>query len=297
MKIRRTGEVIDKPRQVAATTLPTPGWRLTDSSVSASSSLLSVTATASATPHTKGSWTQVIAATTADVTMLEVQILGTSVAAADSSALLDIGIGAAAAEVVVVANLAAGYRPPASGNSVTPAGGYTIPLFIPAGSRVAVRMQSVAISATATVRVKFGTAPFSKIPSTSVVTIGANTTTSRGVDLTVTTVNTKAAYTQITAATTEPFDGFMFGLQGGGDTTLATSTALVDIAVGASGSEVVMINDILVTTGSSETLMVQLPMLSFFRYPVPAGSRLAATVSRASSLDSFDLILYGIRRA
>jgi hypothetical protein len=75
----------------------TAGGALTAVGVDTSTSAGSVTATASATPHTKGSWVEVVAST-ATTSQSVILSLRDQIAAngADTSVLLDVGIGAAA---------------------------------------------------------------------------------------------------------------------------------------------------------------------------------------------------------
>ncbi len=116
-----------------------------------SNTAIGTTVTASSTINTKGSYSQLIAAATYDSYGFWLGIFGVSTAATDTSQLLDIAIGAAASEVDILSNFLTGSR-----SSTVSVGGptyYFIPLFSPAGSRVAARVQGVISSDTAVVSI------------------------------------------------------------------------------------------------------------------------------------------------
>ncbi len=97
------------------------------------------TVTADATIHTKGAYAQLIASTTYDSYGFYLLLAGSTAAATDTSMLFDLALGAAASEVVILPNLMCGSR-------ATPLAGaplWFIPLFIPKGSRVSGRLQSL----------------------------------------------------------------------------------------------------------------------------------------------------------
>ena len=89
------------------------------------------------------------------------------------------------------------------------------------------------------------------------------------------TANTKGAYTQLTAATA--FDAMavlikvVYGNNTGPDTAVA-----VDIAVGASGSEVVVVPNLNLNDGPSGTTYSTMVMYSLIPLTIPAGTRVSA---------------------
>lgn len=258
-----------------------------DGAVSASSTRATATATASATPHTKGSWTEVIATTISPANLVLLYLtVATAANGVDTSTLLDIGIGAAGSEVAIVPDLAVGYAPV----GLT----YSIPVNIPVGSRVAVRCQSAVISKTVAVQVTFAQNPNGRRSASSLVSIGVDSATSHGVGLAAPGVaHTKTAWTQIIAATAEPFEAFLVGMQGNADLSFGAGAALVDIGYGAAGSEVVLAPDLPLNMTSTEIITGQSPNLIPAR--LPAGTRLAARWQCASTSNSLDVSLYGVR--
>ena len=136
--------------------------------------------TASATINTKGSYAELIAATTYGSYGFFLGLTNSAAAATDTSMLLDIAIGAAASEVDILSNYLAGLKP------TTPATGgpeWTfIPLFIPAGARVSARIQGVIASDILQVAVSLigGRSQVSDKIFTACDTYGANTADSGG---------------------------------------------------------------------------------------------------------------------
>lgn len=266
----------------------------TGEAATATSKAWTTTAVGSGTANTKGTWVEVVSATTVDIYGLLVSVTQTNTAAANSSALLDIGVGAAASEVVVVPNLAVGWRSSnTTGFATCPV--YRLPLFIPSGSRIAVRCQGAETSkSVGAVIIPLNRTSGPRRPSTSIVDLNANTATSFGTSLgTPGATNTETAWTQLVAATAEPFSALTVGIQGGADTTQGTADCLVDIGMGASGSEVVIVPNVYVQTNTSE--IVTYPDTGPWSVYIPPGSRLAARVQQSATASTLDVIVYGIR--
>lgn len=261
----------------------------TSQAVEATSLPWSGTATASATPHTAGSWVELVAATSADVYGLIVGIsAGMLVSGTATSGLLDIGVGAAASEVVVVPNLNVGYST-GTGHPFM-----HVPVFIPRGSRVAMRLRALITVDTVGIRVVPVGSTGTRRPSSSILALGANEAASQGVALTAPgSINTKGAWTEITAATTEPFRALMLAVGGNGDTDIPNANVLIDIGVGAAGSEVVVVGNLYVNQASSE--VNQVISTGPWEVNVPAGSRVACRYQGSSLLGLLDAIVYGIR--
>ena len=109
-----------------------------NSSISAFSNGATAGPTPSATANTKGSWTQLIAATTFDAIQVRVDMYLQTVFAAAESIAIDIGIGASGSEYVLIPNLM--FSTPGQFQSMKCQ--YNFPLQIKAGQRIAVRSQS-----------------------------------------------------------------------------------------------------------------------------------------------------------
>lgn len=227
----------------------------------------------SATPHAKGAWTQFVAATTVEIDGLVIHPQSLVGSGTDVSCLLDIGIGAAASEVAIVTEIESGFVNP---NSILHAE-MVIPVRIPLGSRVAFRVQGVQTAANRSFYTSAIMVPTNGRRSpTSLVTMGASTSTSAGTTLTQSgTNNVKSAWTQITAATTLDFRGMICCIGVAAGTTAATNgQCLVDFAVGAAGAEVVVCANRAVGENTNETLAGQ--RWTLIERHIPAGSRIAA---------------------
>jgi len=109
-----------------------------------STSTFGTRATGSSTINTKGSWSQVTEALPHDAYGFWLTMAGTATSATSTDGLLDIGIGTGGSEVVLVPDLLAGWL----GSPTQGPRTLFIPIFIPKGTRVAIRNQGVIASDT-----------------------------------------------------------------------------------------------------------------------------------------------------
>lgn len=264
---------------------------------SGATSLGLVTVTASATIHTKGSWVELVAATDGPGQLVVVQAFGTATSAAATSMLLDIGIGAAGSEVVLIPDLGVGYT---TGSAATPGRKWHFPVFVPSGVRLAARCQALIASDTVDVIIDvYGGGAFDSQQCFSAVTAyGANAATSRGVSVANGgTANVKGSWVQITAATTEDIAAIAIATQGAGSVTLSARSHLIDIGIGAAASEVVLAEDLFYVDNATE-FQYQIEPWPFvpFATPIPSGARIAARRQCSAASDTTcDLIVYGMR--
>lgn len=246
------------------------------------------TVTASSTANTKGSWAQLVAATTYDASGLVVFINKL----ASSDFLVDIGIGASGSERIIVPDLVAGYY------TRYQAAVYYVPISIPAGVRIAARCQSISGGATLSVLVSLLSQGF--LPSSSlgrVTAYGANTADSGGTSVDPGGVaHTKNAYSQINGATANPIRALAIGIGCQENGARTQGFWLVDIAVGAAGSEKIILPDVHLSAELTIDSITPSALGVFF-IDIPAGVRLAAR-AQSSITDAtdrlFDIVLYGI---
>jgi hypothetical protein len=236
---------------------------------------------ADAIAHVKGAWTEVFASTSADASLVFVSI-SNSVSTTARQSLFDIGIGAAGSEQTIVANAMAGAT---NNNGVGGVRSDFIYLInIPAGSRVAFRMQSVVAGATATFYTTLLNNNF-KSPS-ALVTFGANTATSRGTNM-----PTDDTYVELVASTTEEFQGLV-GVPLIATNNTSTENTTMTVAVGPAGSEVELgtfsVRSVNTEAGGYEWR--QTPFVYYGR--IPAGSRIAAKQNIGRTWR--DIIVHGI---
>ena len=107
-------------------------------------------------------------------------------------------------------------------------------------------------------------------PSSMTQPIGFDLSTSRGVNISGTTANTKSGYGELIPSTSFDADGICVFLQPDIGAGTNTQTYLVDIAMGAGGSEVIFIPNIPVTSKRGVAQAVYVPIA------IPAGVRLSA---------------------
>jgi hypothetical protein len=227
-----------------------------------------VTVTASATPHTKGSWTQLIASTSHAAETLVVTILpGTAQSGQNRSTQLDIGIGAAASETVLIPDIQVGHT-----LNLT---SFVFPISVAAGTRISARCRSATASQTVGVLLSLRQAGDHSAAPTTATAYGVNAAASQGTTLTIAgAINTESAWTEISASTADDISRMVVTLGAAGGTTLADAAGNVDIGYGASSSEVEVVTDIPYEMSSAEQIR---PMVAFpYSVTIPAGSRLVA---------------------
>lgn len=258
----------------------------------------SITVTAAGTTHTMGAWAQAVAAMpeAAGAILVMLQTISHTGVGTDSSGLLNVGIGGAGSEVVAIDYLGTGWIGGQT-EPMTTHYGWLFPFYVPKGSRVAMQYQHKTINRPQKMRLFFFELMEGLVPSSRITALGAAPASSRGTTLTAPASDgVKGAWTQLIAATVEPYAVLGVSMQGGADTTQGSGVNLVDIGIGAAGAEVVIIPDIEVQTTTAEQLFVTHPVVHAVN--VPKGSRLAARYqSTAASVCTLDASLHGVRPA
>lgn len=249
-------------------------------STPASSTVTTITANAS--NNTKATtWTELIASTSYDTSWISVKLTPGS----PEWYLVDIGIGASTAEVVLIPDLTCGAL--ATANAISSF--YLFPLRVPRGSRISARCQAETGSATARVQVHLysssidAATTFSKIESAGIVSAS-----SRGTNIDPGGVAHTDVIGQLSASLATNWKWMCVSLTGPSMTLAAEFEWLVDIMTGAGGSEVVVIPDLHANAGS----LVDCPDCPVFCMPtrIPAGSRLSAR-ARCDNTTATDRII------
>ena len=244
--------------------------------------------TTGGTPHTKTAWTQVFSATNFEITELDVLMVNTGTSGAQSDALVDIGIGAAASEVVIVPNILAGWRQNLQAG--VPSSGLRFPVYIPAGTRVAVRAQSLETSKTInTVIVARGGA---SQPSTGqyagVDAIGVTTASSQGTSHTAGNTGSFSAWASVGSVTTRDYRAVLMVVQG----TMSTTTMnglTYEFQWGVSSTT---FGAALFASNTGETLWGPFPNQPVRQF-VPSGSQLQVRGKCSGTAQALDVALYG----
>lgn len=228
--------------------------------------------------NTKGSWVQLIASTDIRSTLLwlipDSAVVATT--ATRCNIALDIGIGAASSEIVVISNYL-GFSCKVNENGDP----CMIPLVIPKGSRVAARIAGTVASETmrlGVIVVGGGPHPFPAGPrcETLGVTLTLGTTVTAG------SANTKGSWVSIGSPTTRSWQWILpaFALV---DTSANTADYLFDIGVQIGGTDYVLIPDIAIQTTTAEAMSQ--PRL-IFPCSLPPGSQLRARCQSTTGSDA-----------
>jgi hypothetical protein len=225
----------------------------------------SMTVTGSGTAHTKGAWTQIFASTTVDSGWVVLMPDDVAVSATNTATLVDIGVGAAGSERVVVADINVG------GWGHGPS--FQAPLFVPAGSRVAVRLQSAVVSKVMNGRLSLIPSAILGDASQFSETWGTVSASSIGLLLTTPSVSgTDTAWQQITAGITRDTNWVTFSLGCNTGGNIAASKGTFTIGYGASGSEQPLLANARWEQLGTETIR---PCTYVVPCNLPAGTRLA----------------------
>jgi hypothetical protein len=260
--------------------------------VSASGSLGTpgVTITADTSAHTKGAWTEVIASTSSDASMLVCIAATISAASVNTASLIDIGFGASGSEAAVASNVAVGGAGIVTGGLRVGAL-FAIPLQIPSGTRISARLQSVVTGGKtagfqcfALNNGDYATAP------TSVDVIGTSTATSKGTEFS----GSSGTWVQAIASTAQAYRavGIVISTHSTNNNSVG-GIREYSVGIGASGSEVAF-GTIRHEITTSENASLMPPYSQLFGRSIPAGSRLAVRHDIPATPETVGFTLIGI---
>ena len=243
--------------------------------------------TASASTNTKGSYAEVVTSTAHDCDGFLVSIAGQT---SNVRVLVDIAIGAAGSEDVIVDNI------PWSANQNLTVSFY-VPYALPAGTRIAARCQSSTGSVVASVSVALVKGGWRTPPAgATVVTWGADTADSGGTALDAgAAANTFGTIVQLSASTANDVKAIALQVAANANATPTAGSFVVRVMVGGSGSEVPVVD---VGFRAAATADSYGPCPDFwFPCAIPAGSRVSAramsTVTDATDR-VFDVVVFGM---
>lgn len=246
----------------------------------------------SASANTKGSWVETFASTPFQAFGIIVSVAPNL--NANSDRLVDIGIGAAGSELVLIADLAA---PNVGDVNVYHA---FFPIRIPANVRLSHRSAASTGSQGTMVGMHLcgGGWVGGHSSCSRVETLGAVSADSGGTGIDPGgTAGTKGSWVQVPSATTTsfPYRWLGIGINNQVNVNRATANWLMDVAIGGAGSEQIILENLHL---HSETNGMVAPMF-WGPHPVsiPEGSQLSVRAN-CSSIDAadrtFDVILYGV---
>lgn len=233
------------------------------------------TLTADGAANTKGAWAEVVASTSEDVKAIWIVTNNTGTQGTRIS--VDIGTGAAAAEVVKIADIHWSNGDSARDNVPN----LYIPISIPSGTRIAARCSSSSGGATNISVVLY---LIGGSGGGTCVTYGVTTNQAVQVDPGGT-INTKGAYSEITASTTADiaFLAVLIDM----NVNAAPAGALFDvyIATGGAGSEADIIPRISWSSNAGSDHWT--PVVHMFPVTIPSGTRISAA-GMSSTNDATD---------
>lgn len=267
--------------------------KLESSYTGTTSAELGASVAATATPHQKNTtYTTLIASTSEHSYGIFVRCMNTAVATTITDALVDIAIGAAASETVIIPNLIAGHLGATGIASMGMGGMYFFPIVIPSGTRISATAQGTVVSDTVHVAVHLLQCPLPGMwYGQRVTAYGADTGNSRGTALSP--GNNTYVDATVTASTTNPIKAVQIGIGGQGDTGFTNLRGLARITAGGT-----VIADQLPymesTTVEEHNFVPTNFLLSHMRFNLPAGISLSAGLMRNGAAEARSVIVYGV---
>jgi len=224
-----------------------------------------VTVTADVAAHTKGAWTEIIASSAADADCVDLAVQAISTNGVDTGTLVDIGVGASGSEVAIISNIAVGSL---ATNLFAPnANRIRIPVFVPAGSRISARIQSVVtLGKTGQFAIRLMSGGNPSGTSSTAEALGTFPASSEGTALSST------GWTEIVAGTSKKYE-YLLLVPSASTNALGTATREIELGFGPSGSEIVLTNQRFASTNAEAIGLVDMDGV---QGNFPAGIRLAS---------------------
>ncbi len=246
--------------------------------------VLTITTTSN---NTRNAYTQLIASTVGDATWMDMEF-GPSNASINTNLVVDVAIGSGGNEKIICNNLSNNINGAISFTRVK----YNFPVNIPSGSRIAARFaMSSSTTTTTNITLVVNAALYEGGVIMSEGFAGVDSVgqaNSIGTTIfTTSTANRIGPYSQLTAATTQDYAGFVVGM----DTPQGSGlNRLVDIAVGGGGVEQVILPRWHSQNTQGQFVSTTPPIM----VPIPSGTRVAARMQSAGATDQVNITLYGI---
>lgn len=246
--------------------------------------------TASATANTKGAYTQLIASTTYPSHQIIVMFDDCS---AGIDYLVDIAVGAAASEQVMIPDLYVG----GGTGSIVYGAYYVFNILVDDGVRISARCQASTLSSVVRCSLLLVHGDEQMAPPYSIITAyGINAATSGGVSVDPGAVaNTKGAYSQIVASTSDEIDELYLAFGNQKNTTRSSQSWLADLAIGGAGSEQIIIPNIALNCSTSPDIVAP-QTFGPLSCQIPIGSRIAVRSQSdivTATVRLWDFMCYG----
>ena len=251
---------------------------------------LGTTITSNGSANTKGSWTQLVASTSSDTCWVLINTLSKTWAAAGYGVAVDIGVGSSGNEIVLIPNVLTA-SDDATYNISTSVG---FPVSIPSGTRISARCQdSVGGEVCYVNLIMFDGALSQMEGAAGVDAIGFNSAATVGTVVTPGAASAKGSYSQLSAATARDYIGLfaMFDMQT--NSSYPEFAYDIDLAIGASGSEQIIIPDY--CGGNHEGYTIDIDPIPFIPISIPSGTRIAARCANSGgSTIGIGMTVYGV---
>lgn len=185
--------------------------------------------TASATPHSEGALSEIIASTARSTNWIRIHIGGTSTSATLTDGLVNIYIGSTH---LLIPNLLAGWAPAfiSGGTALSKGRVWEFPLYIPRGSQIQGSLRALIASDTCRVAVMLEHRNHQHWTGAMVESVGAVTASSKGTSVTPGTTSEGSFATLGT--TVNPFRFVAAGHMGNADVTNVSSAFGLDLGTG-----------------------------------------------------------------
>jgi hypothetical protein len=248
--------------------------------------------TAPGSTNTKGSWQELIASTTHDTNYAIFQICRHYYVA--QGYLVDFGIGGSGSETALVSNIGTGLT---NQSTQYESSYFAVPLHIPAGTRISVRYQATALQYLIVCVSLFTSYGGLSSGYAGTVDYGADTSSSAGTAIDPgTTANTYGSWVEMTSSTANTLHGILINIPYNGNSSRTTATWTVQVGIGSSGSEEVIIDNYYVACRDDDDLPK--PIISpFLPVKIPAGTRIAVRAQCTINIAGdrlIDCIIHGV---
>lgn len=244
----------------------------------ASSGFIAVTTPGTA--YATSAWVQAVGSLAGNCGLIFFNFGNFNSISVDSSLMVDIATGAAGSETVIVPTVAIG----GTGQNAA-----YIPVSIPSGSRVSIRVRSARTSVTYFPFMWFiQTGDYATTPRTLDV-IGVDTGTAKGTAMT----GASGSYTQITASTSRDYQQVVV-VASSSTASGASGNVTYTLAYGAAGSEVDQGSIWAAYSNNAISPSTTFPFALASGAPVPAGTRLSVKHNIASNPERYAVCLLGI---
>jgi hypothetical protein len=275
--------------------VPGHSWNFTLSNVSGTRPASAWGATITpGTGGTKGSWAQIFtgAQVSTELFGILININNNSTAATTRNALVDIGIDPAGGTSysVVIPDLIGGHAAPMTIGGIY----YYFPLYIPAGSSVAVRAVGTVATTFNVALTVFGKPrrPDGVLAGTKVSAFGATLASATGTTVTAGTT-AEGAWAQLGSTTTHPIWWWQCGMTAV-DTTMTANIHTMDVATGdATNKDIVLQDALAIFTASEQNTMLPALIPGYDR--TPSGVLVYGRVQCSGTADSaLSMMAYGL---